>query len=170
MKSLQKYNSLVKHIPTAIASEADIAKAIDLIFQLQELQKEADAQMMAEVKELSDKLHAVKEKYNKIIEPVEKAVGEIRGKIKHYAQYVIDSGGIIEKKIEGEYARLTFVADNEITVVDKEQLIKAVAEGKYPTTLLDVKAGEVKKYVKATKQVPEGIEAKNSVYFIIKEK
>lgn len=170
MNYLQKYNGLAKYKPTYIESEEDVAKAADFLYELRLLEEAVAEEEKKEMEEVDKLIEKIQAKYSKVYDLIDKTTGEVRGKINHYVQNEIDNKHIINKKVSGNKATLTYVDYKKIMVNDNKLLLKGIVEGKYPDSFIEVKIGEMQKYIKATKIVPDGVEAHDSAYFIIKEK
>ena len=164
----KQFNQVVKFSPTYVNTLDDVRNGADVLYGLKKL-SEAIAE---EYKKECDKIEALKQeidkKYKTIIDAIAQKEGELRGKIQHYAENVIKSGELLEKRIEAKNCTLTFVADKKVEVKDLQALINGVANAKYPTTLLQPKLNEIKKYVKATRETVDGCEVEDTVYFMIR--
>jgi len=165
MELKKEFNQVAKYKPTYVRADGDVKKAADFLKRLKYLREVVKERFDNERKELVEKLAEIENKYDEILKKIDETEGEVRGKVVNYAKNKIASGELLEKKISGEVGSITFIADKEVEVVDLGQLIKAIAEGKYPTTLLQPRLAEIKKYVKATQKNIEGCNIENTVYF-----
>lgn len=170
MNYLQKYNGLAKYKPTYIESEEDVAKAADFLYELRLLEEAVAEEEKKEMEEVDKLIEKIQAKYAKVYDLIDKTNGEVRGKINHYVQNEIDNKHVINKKVEGNKATLTFIASKKVMMTDKKLLLKGIVEDKYPDSLVEVSIGEMQKFIKATKAVPDGVEARDSAYFTIKAK
>jgi len=164
----KEFNALVKRKPTYINSTDDIKNAVLFLRDVRELKAIAKEKYEEERAELAKQLDTIDAKYNTIIKALDDVDGEVRGKITNYAKVVINNGGVIEKRIEVSGSILTFVGDKSVTVENEKELIKAIAEGEYPTTFVKPQLSELKKYAKATQKGIAGCKIEDTVYFMIK--
>jgi len=165
MEAKKGFNQVIKFKPQYIKSVEDVQKAADFLKRLKEFKEAVRTMAQNEKEELLEKIAAIDKKYGEILEKIDEAEGEVRGKVTHYADSVIDSGELLEKRIRGEVATITFVANKDVEVIDFDELIKAVANSEYPTTLLQPRVNEIKKYAKATGKNVKGCNIRDTVYF-----
>lgn len=168
MAGAREFNALVKNKPTYVKTLDDVRNASDFLKSLAELRSKVKEEKTEAVKELMDKIEALTEKYNKVMKAIDEVEGEIRGKIKNYAEGVIKSGELLEKKVKGEKSSLTFIADKKVEVSDPQALIQSVADGKYPESFIKFNVTEIKKFAKSTQKEVDGCTITDTVYFQIR--
>lgn len=163
----KRINEVIK--PVQIVEET-MPDVVDYLVSLEELKERIQEEVAESKKELLDKLKKIESKEKELTKIVDDEIGKVRGMVNNYFTNKVQKGEIVDKTFVGGKGKMTLIADVTIEVTDQRAILKGVYEGAYGPdgdNFVKINESAIKKFVKATKMVIDGVKINNSVYIRI---